>query len=319
MTQKMLGALLGALLILGFAGVAKAGTIDNTGNVFLAVGNGNVNEYTPNGTLVGTFNDGTTSAFTTGMVFDSSGNLYVTNFSNGTISQLDTTGAVANASFISGQSSPESIVLDKSGNFFVGDASLGQINEYNSSGTLIGTTTAARQNRGTDWIDLAANQTTMLYTSEGSAVKSVTVPGGSQNADFSNVGSVQYALRIIPSGADAGDVLVANSGNALLLDKNGNIIQTYTLPGNGGGDFALNIDPNGTSFWTADFSTGDVWEVNIGSGAIEQSWNSGTGTFTVFGLVVFGQQTAAIPTSEPGSLCLLLVGLVGAGLKKFRG
>ena len=38
---------------------------------------------------------------------------------------------------------------------------------------------------------------------------------------------------MIPDGADTGDVLVANSSDAVLLSSTGDIIQTYTLPGNG--------------------------------------------------------------------------------------
>jgi hypothetical protein len=76
-------------------------------------------------------------------------------------------------------------------------------------------------------------------------------------------------MRTIPVGTLAGDVLVANSINAVLLDASGNIIKTYTLPGNGGEDFALNLDPNGTDFWTGNIATSNIWEVNIATGAIQ--------------------------------------------------
>jgi streptogramin lyase len=329
MTRKIAGMLLGGLLLLGFAGVAEAGSIDTLGNVFVAIGNGQVNEYTPNGTLVQTLNDTTGSFETTGMAFDSSGNLYVTNFSSGgTVSQFSSGGTLMNASFISGQANPESIAVDKTGNFYIGDASLGQINQYNSSGVLTGTTTAARQDRGTDWIDLAADQKTILYTSEGTSILSVNTATNMQNANFANglPGSSAYALRIVPGGAFAGDVLVADSSNALLIDTSGIVIKTYTLPGNGGVDFALNIDPNGTDFWTADESTGEVWEVNIATGAIDEMWNANvaaSGGSDAAGLVVFGQLTASgggggTVTPEPGSISLVLTGLAGAALRKLR-
>lgn len=333
MNQKKLAVLAVLVLTLCFASVAKAGSSYAVGDVFLGVTGVGVVEYTSSGAYVQTINGGALGTYTTGMSFQSNGNLLVTNFSGGTVAQYDNAGNLLNATFASGMSNPESIAIDSSGNIYVGQAGAAQINEYSSTGTFLGSTTATTQGRGTDWIDLAANQTTMLYTSEGSKVMSVTVPGGAQNADFSNVGGVQYALRIIPTGTYAGDVLVANSSNALLISSTGTVLQTYTLPGNGGGDFALNIDPNGTDFWTADYATNTVWEVNIATGAIDAQWtsngNCGVGAYcgAIYGLVVYGQQTASgggggvvTGAPEPGTLTLLAGGLLSLGglFKKFR-
>jgi hypothetical protein len=86
---------------------------------------------------------------------------------------------------------------------------------------------------------------------------------------------------------------------------------TYNLPGNGGGDFSLNLDPSGTAFWTADFATGTVWEVNIATGAILEQWNSGSGS--TFGVSVFGEKGTITP--EPASLLLVGTGLAGLAAK----
>src|SRR5579864_3255042 len=96
-------------LLLGLSVVAFASDFQK-GDVFVAIGNGSVNEYTPNGTLVQTLNDGTGSTFTTGMAFDAAGNLYVTNFSTGNISQFNVHGALANQNFIS-RDTPESMSM----------------------------------------------------------------------------------------------------------------------------------------------------------------------------------------------------------------
>src|SRR5207302_622394 len=69
--------------------------------------------------------------------------------------------------------STESIVIDRSGNVFVGqpDGSR-QVLMFSSTGALIGSYSPDPEDRGTDWIDLAADQCTLRYTSEGSSIKS---------------------------------------------------------------------------------------------------------------------------------------------------
>lgn len=132
--KSILSAALGLIFVLGLSVSASAGTYQ-TGDVFAAIGSGQVDEFTPTGVLVQTLNDTTGSFYTAGMAFDNSGNLYVTNFSVGTISEFNNAGALVNANFITGQTNNESIATG-TGNFpiLVGDAGLNLINQYNSSG-----------------------------------------------------------------------------------------------------------------------------------------------------------------------------------------
>lgn len=249
--------------------------------------------------------------FTTGMAFDAAGNLYLTDFSAGAISKFDNSGNLVNATFVSGLTNPESIVFAQDGSFYVGDAGSNLIRHYSATGTLLSQQTAAIQNRGTDWVDLAADQKTILYTSEGSSVLSYDTSTSTQNANFANglTGANAYALRQISAGAFAGDVLVADSADVALLSSTGSLIKTYTLPGNGGGDFSLNLDTTGSDFWTGDFATGKVWEVNIASGAIDQQWS--TGSSNLYGLAVYGEagQVGGVP--EPSSLVVFGIALAG--------
>lgn len=303
-----------------------AGTPFAIGQVFAAVGNGQVKVFSPTGTLIQTLNDGTGSTYTTGMAFDASGNLYVTNFSLGTVSKFDSSGNLVSGSFLTGGlSSPESIVFDSAGHIFTGGPSAPKIYEFAATGgtpTATFNVTGGNGTGGTDWLDLAADQHTMLYDGEGTNILSYNVASSTQNAAFATglPGGDVYAFRIIPSGTFAGNVLAADSNNAVMLNSSGAVIKTYTLPGNSGGDFALNLDPNGTDFWTSDANSGNIWAVNIASGAIDHQFSSGNAG-TTYGLTVFGQITAAggggappPTTPAPRSVLLTLAGLAVLGM-----
>jgi uncharacterized repeat protein (TIGR01451 family) len=295
------------LAIVGSGAGALAAATFGKGDVFVGVSGGQTQWHNPDGSLVKTLDD-TTGSFTTGMAFDSSGNLYVTDFSGGgehhngarpagpkvrggggvgTVSVFDDTGKLT-GTFGSGYANPESILFDKSGNAYVGNAGGDFVLKFNGSGNLLDTFTMATEDRGTDWIDLAADQCTLFYTSEGHLVKRFNVCTNKQLSDFASGlgGSAAYALRLLPSGG----ALVADSQTIVRLDSGGNVIKSYDATGEDSW-FALNLDPDGTSFWSADFGTGDVKKFNIASGNVLESFNTGTGGDTVFGLGVFGEIT----------------------------
>ena len=71
------------------------------GDVFAAIGSGLVQHYTNAGVLLET-QDTTNGGFTTGMAFDASGNLYVTNFSANKVDIFDSSGALINADALAG-------------------------------------------------------------------------------------------------------------------------------------------------------------------------------------------------------------------------
>ena len=314
------------LVFSGFAlccSMARAASF-TTGDVFAAVGNSQVKEFTPSGTLITTLNDGSGSTYTTGMVLDGAGNLYVTNFSVGTVSKFDSTGTLINSSYMSGGlSSPESILTNKAGNFLLGGPVINQYSPADGTPTVNYSVQGGNGTGGTDWADLAADQKTLLYDGEGTEILSYNLSTKTQNAAFATglPGSDVFEFRIIPSGSLAGDVLAADSQDAILINSSGTVIRTYALPGNGGGDFALNLDPGGTDFWTGDDVSGTIWEVNIATGKIDEQFNSGD-PGTLFGLVVAGQITAGGPPPtnipEPGTINLLMCAGAASAMLMYR-
>jgi uncharacterized repeat protein (TIGR01451 family) len=264
------------------------------GTVMVSVGNGQVQEWNPSPTpaLITTISTGFTG-FTTGSAFDSSGNFYVTDFSSSAVTKFDPTGANPVA-FGSGYNEPESILFSSAGNAYVGQAndphtSLAPILELNSTGGSVGSFPAATENRGTDWIDLASDHCTVFYTSEGTHVKRYNTCTNTQLTDFNSTAlpGDAFALRILPSGG----VLIADSAQVVQLDSTGLLVKTYTFDCACSNLFALNLDPDGTSFWTADIASGNVLRVDIASGNIVEQFNvAGTG-ISVAGLSVKGEIT----------------------------
>jgi hypothetical protein len=291
LSRRWIALLIVSAAALVLAPAAGAAAFTN-GDVFVSVGGGHVEEFTPGGTLVQTL-DTTTGGFTTGSAFDQAGNFYVTDFTTTTVSKFDPTGNLV-GTFGSGYpGSPESILFDNAGNAFVGQPGAPSIEEFDASGNPVTTFSVASGdggNGGTDWIDLAADSCTMHYTDEGTGVKSFDVCTNTQGPDFATglPGPNAYAHRILPGGGE----LVADSDRVVRLDSSGAVVQTYMFPGETG-LFALNLDPGGTSFWTADFGTADVLHVDIASGTVLGQFNTGTGSNSVFGLAVKGEITAA--------------------------
>ena len=79
-----------------------------------------------------------------------------------------------------------------------------------------------------------------------------------------------------------------------------------SLPGCQGQLFAISLDPDGTSFWTGDANSGNVWEVNIATGAVQQQIDTHSGA--LFGLSVDDEVEVAAPatvtTATPSTLAI---------------
>lgn len=94
------------------------------------------------------------------------------------------------------------------------------------------------------------------------------------------------------------EVLVACRSQVVRLDPTGSVIQAYPAGTYGSSFFfALNIDPDGSSFWTADYPTGKITRIDIATGAQITQFTAALEGPTLAGLAVFGEQTVATTTT----------------------
>ncbi len=285
---------LGLLVPLIGASAASANGVPFVkGDVLAGVGSSQVKNFSPTGTLQDTLTDSSGAEYTTGMCFDSEHNLYVTDFFK-TMSKYNDHGEVLispfPATFVFGH--PESCTVDASNNIYAGGPETPTIEKLNTNGELIESipVEAAGPRGGTDWVDLAANGCTMYYTSEGTEIDRYNVCTHVQEAKFaSGLPAPCYALRIRPNG----EVMVGCASEVVRLNAGGVAVQTYPIPGHLE-LFALNLDPDGTSFWTGDLDTGVIYHLDIETGAIINEFNSSPNT-ALAGLAVVGEIEVSRP------------------------
>jgi hypothetical protein len=289
---------------------SAAGVIPN-GTLMVSIGNGLVQEWdttTTPPTFVAVL-DTTVLAVTAGSMFDIAGNFYVTDFSGSDVTKFDPTGALL-GSFGSGYALlPESITPNAAGDFFVGQAGVAStdILEFGPLGAPLASFAAAIEDRGTDWIDLAKDQCTMFYTSEDLDVLRFDVCANVQLLNFAGPlpGANAYTVKIRQNG----EVMVGDTSEVTRLDTAGNQVQHYLASSIEPGNltpllFGLTLPPDGTTFWTADLATMDVFKVDIATGAVITHFNTITdcancgATTAVAGLTIKGEITPANPPPD---------------------
>ena len=307
---------LGMMLVLFQAGTpAAAATAWDAGDVFVAVGNGSYNVYDNAGVFKQTITS-PLGATTTGCSFDNAGDkLYTTNWSVNKVVVYDNADPHPILQTISTSSGRnESVVFAADSTFYVSHSLGGSIDHYDAAGHLIANLAPGVR---TDWMDLAKDQKTMFYSDEVShAAHRWDVSANRALPDFATglPGINTFALRLLPPGDGTGGLLVATSNAVERLDGSGHIVQTYNAPGESKW-FAVNLDPDGTSFWSGSATTDNFYRFNIATGAKELGpINIGSSAQDrLVGLCVKGELTAAptpAPTPTPTPLCTPLLGIL---------
>ena len=263
-----------------------------------------VRRYTSTGTFIDAWgpNIGNFQNYvTTGMCFSPDGNILATRFGYSDMTYYSAGGAILDDAFARPPGSgsynlPESCVFDRSGNVYVGQAGASSsddeavaVMKFDRHGNALDRYAVPTGPRGTDWIELAGDQCTLYYTSEDTSVRRYNLCTRTPLPDFAIdlTPPYCYALRLRPNG----ELMVACQDAVHRLSPQGLNMQTYTRQDIGeldaGGLFALNLDPDGTSFWTAGVHSGYVYRVDIESGSVLANFSTGTGG--VSGLAVYDE------------------------------
>ena len=202
----------------------------------------------------------------------------MTDDTSGDISEFSPTGAAAWASSPPACTNPESLVFDSSGNLYVGQQTTPYVAEFSPSGQRLPDIGPLQTELfGDDWIDLSSDQCTLYYTTEGTDILRYNKCTNTQLPELqcSSLHRLRSAfeVRILADG----DVLVADSTAVLLLgperQRDPDLLLRIT-PGLPGPAVRGERRPDGTSFWTGDSFSGDVWQIDLATGDVLQTINT---------------------------------------------
>jgi len=259
--------------ILLSCGAWNAGAQDwVNGDVFVGVANGQYNVYSNAGVYKQTLTNNSASGYTLGCGFTPDmSKLYTLNNDNEAVEVYDGNPPHSQVNSIHTPpqtTGPLSIVFDKTGNWYISAMDdFIDVVKFSPSNSVLD---IYAPYEFASWIDLAKDQSTLFYAGSNNAIDRFDVATGKDLTDFSAPLAIGVGLnlRLLPPFDGSGGLLTVARSEVIRLDKDGNIIQTYPVPG-AQSLFTVNLDPNGTSFWVGDGITNLLYRLNIASGAVE--------------------------------------------------
>jgi outer membrane protein assembly factor BamB len=290
---KRVALLVAAVVALWPGGGARAlGLAFAPGDVFVSLENGPVQWYAADGTLNRVLVS-TVGGTGEGMGFDPAGNLYVTRwcmdpwcrYTGDTVEEYNTLGQSLGRVGSGYNCAPHAILFDGPGNAYVGQAGCsGAILKFAPGMTMPVAYAVAPDNQGSFWIDLAADQCTVMYTSYGPNVKQFDLCAGIQLPNFNVAplpGGAAQDLRILPDGG-----VIVSSGQVIArLDAAGILAGSYSIAGEPGFWAGLDLVGDGT-FWAGNYETSNVYRFDLATGGVVTGFNAHTPTHTVVGVRV---------------------------------
>jgi Domain of unknown function DUF11 len=289
---------LAVLSFLGLVGIVPTAQASHSsfgnGDLFVGIGSNKVQWRHPDGTLNQTLRTSSSSPSTTGMALDPAHILYVTGYTSNSVNRFNTSGT-AIGTFGSGYNShPEDIAFDTNGFAYIGqEGGNRDILKLNAAGNVVASYNVATEVKGSDRLDVASDQCTILYTSQGKAVKRFNACANTQLPDFATglPGTEAFDVEILLTGG----ALVADTQSIVRLDGSGAVVQTYDPDAAQNNCWtALSLGETTNEFWAGDRCSGNVYKLDL-SGAVLDSFNAGRKT-SVQGLAVNRGLTAATAT-----------------------
>jgi PKD repeat protein len=268
-------------------------SVSDAATFFVGVSNGQIQQFNTSGKLLKTLTTGQ-SGSVTGMGFDSADALYVTDFTADAVTKFDGQGNSAGNFGTGYNCQPESIVFDTAGNAYVGETGCSHaLLKFDPYGNLVHGWSVTTEVEGSDWIDLAPDQCTIFYTSQGTTIFRFNACTGEQLPVFATGLHTALGLRILSDGG----VLVADNQDLVRFDSAGRNIMTYTASGEKCW-VSVTLDRDASSFWAVDYCTSDIIHFDLTSGNQLAKFNTGTPTETAFGIAMRGAVATITPAGS---------------------
>lgn len=197
----------------------------------------------------------------TGIAADAAGNLYVANWSNGSVTKIDTTGK--QSVFAQNLGAPAGLAFDQAGNLYIADYTNDVIYKADSSGK---TTTFAEDLHTPTGIAFSSNGNLLVANRSSNEIVSIT-PDGKQTL-------IAAGLKT-PVGvteAKSGALFVTNYGGDISRIFGGELLLTY------------NADFNRPGVGIAANSRDEIFAVDNGSGCVRRIKTDGTSEIVIEGI-----------------------------------